>query len=149
MRHILFGSAIFITGFLASATVSAQTAARVAYDRAAEATVTGTVEQVLSAPAPDGVIGVHLIVKTDRGLVKVHVAPALFIGQNNFWFEFEDQVAIIGARVRGADQATLWARAISKGSKMLRVRNEDGVPLWKIDGDADADGCGVRHAPMH
>jgi hypothetical protein len=128
----------------------AQTIHKVAggYDRTTETTTTGTILTVVGATGPDGVVGVHLDLKTDRGIVDVHVAPALFIGENNFWLQAQDEVVITGSRVFHDGEPALWARSIKKGAKTLTLRNESGTPLWKVDAATDPDGCGVVHAPV-
>jgi hypothetical protein len=113
------------------------------YDRSAETSVAGTVSGVDPIAAPDGTVGVHLEIDTGHGFVTVHVAPAVYVGQQNFFFLKDDRVSVIGARVG----ASLWARAITKDSAMLLLRNEDGTPRWTpaIEG---TDGCGVTHSPL-
>jgi hypothetical protein len=124
--------------------LAAQTASR--YDRAAEGAITGTILHVFSGAGADGLTGVHFDLKTKGGLVDVALGPALFVGQNNFWFSAGDRVEIIGARVP-RDGSTVWPRAVMKGSAILVVRNEDGTPKWTpaIDG---TDGCGVAHPAL-
>jgi hypothetical protein len=139
--------------FLAACLMAAPTTARAVdpptmYDRKAEVTVTGVVIEVDSEAAAEGVVGVHLLVKTERAVLIVHVAPALFIGENNFWFQTDDRIEITGARVFHAGHPALWARTIVKDGKALRLRDEDGGPLWKTVAGEDADGCGVRHGPI-
>jgi hypothetical protein len=121
--------------------LAAQTASR--YDRAAEGAITGTILHVASGASADGIVGVHLDLKTNGGLLDVALGPALFVGQNNFWFSADERVEIIGARMP-RDGGTVWARAVMKGSTILVLRNEDGTPKWAppIDG---TDGCGVAH----
>jgi hypothetical protein len=135
----------FITGFMLMAStlmLSAQT--RVSYERAREVTVTGTIVQLNSPASVDGTVGVHFDLQTKDGIFSVAVAPALFIGANNFWFAAEDQVEIIGARM---ESGILWARAVAKGPGILVLRDADGSPRWTpaVDG---ADGCGVVHPPL-
>src|SRR5262245_44168839 len=68
-------------------------------DPGAEKAIAGTIKAVVSYPTADGGVGVHLDLKTAEGLVSVHVGPALYIGQQNFWFFADDQIQIVGARV--------------------------------------------------
>jgi hypothetical protein len=117
------------------------------YDRAAEVAITGTVVGVDAYAAPDGAVGVHLEVNTGREFVRVVVAPAMYIGQNNFSFLTDDPVTIIGARVSHDGSTAVWARTIAKGSTMLVLRSEDGTPRWTPATDG-ADGCGVNHSPL-
>jgi hypothetical protein len=116
------------------------------YDRAAETAIVGTVKAVAVFPA-DGAVGVHLDLQTAEGLISIHVAPAEFIGRNNFYFYMGDQVAIIGALTPFDDNLAVWARAIQKGSAMLVLRNADGTAKWTPATDG-IDGCGVAHASL-
>jgi hypothetical protein len=117
------------------------------YDATAETTVAGTVTSVMSAASADGVVGVHLQVKTPAGLVHVHLGPAVFIGDNNFFFIADDEVSIVGAKVGGKDPV-VWARSVTKDGKTLTLRNADGTPRWTLATADDPDGCGVAHGPI-
>jgi hypothetical protein len=101
---------------------------------------------VVTAAGVDGTVGVHLDLQTKDGIVYVAVGPALFIGSNDFYILAGDRVEIIGSRMR-EDGGAVYSRAIMKGSKMLVLRAQDGVPKWTpaIDG---TDGCGVIHQPL-
>jgi hypothetical protein len=117
------------------------------YDRAKEKTYAGSIKAVVSYTAPDGTVGVHFDLRTPDGMVNVHVAPAVYIGLQNFWFFADDELQIIGAPVFFDGRTTIYAKAIMKGTSMLVLRNDDGSPKWTpaIDG---TDGCGVLHAPL-
>lgn len=114
------------------------------YDRALERTATGIILQVIGATGTDGTVGVHLNVKADDAVLKVHVGPALFVGENNFWFQIDDKIEITGADVTRDGITALWARQIVKDGKTLKLRDDNGAPLWKTTAD-DPDGCGVSH----
>jgi hypothetical protein len=148
-RHLV--GALVVVGCVAWAgPARAQAGARasIAYDAATEFTTTGTIAQVLSGADETGLVGVHVEVKTDTGKLKVHVGPALFIGENNFWFQADDKIELIGSTVGHGGTAAVWARVIKKDGKTLTLRDQSGVPLWKADG-RKGDGCGVAHPPMH
>ena len=117
------------------------------YDRATEKSFTGTIKAVASYPAADGSVGVHLDLKTADGMVSVHVGPALYIGQQNFWFFADDQIQVIGSRVTTEWNTPIWAKAIMKGSTVLSLRSDDGTPKWPLTGDG-TDGCGVAHPAL-
>lgn len=138
----------FISGVIMVATaamVAAQTPCR--YDRAAEKTISGTIKAVVSYPAPDGSVGVHFDLKTADGLISVHVGPAMYIGQQNFWFYADDQLEIVGTRVETDGNMAVWAKAVQKGNDMLVLRGADGLPKWKPSEDG-IEGCGVNHLPL-
>jgi hypothetical protein len=135
---------LFVLSLLAAPIVARMSSA---YDRATETSLAGTVAGVDAYAAADGTVAVHLEVNTGRDIVRVHVGPATYIGQQNFSFLNDDRVSIIGARVSQDGNSAVWARAIMKGSAMLVLRNEDGTPKWTpaVDG---TDGCGVEHPPL-
>ena len=89
----------------ASAMLAAQSPSP--YNGAAEKVVSGTIKTAVALPAADGSVGVHLDLRTAEGMVDVHVAPAMFIGQENFWFFADEAVVVTGftlaGRRRGAD----------------------------------------------
>jgi hypothetical protein len=116
------------------------------YDPASELTVSGTIRYVISGVGPDGTVGVHLEVTTANGPVRVHVAPAMFIGMNNFSFLTDDTVQITGAIVNHGGDPAVWARLVVKDGKTLTLRNPDGTPRWPAATAEDPDGCGVAHA---
>jgi hypothetical protein len=116
------------------------------YDRAAETSLIGTIVHVVSAADADGIVGVHLDLKTEQGLVKVSLGPAMFIGMNNFSFLADDRVTITGAYVMHSGGTVFWTRVIVKEGHTLTLRNEDGSPRWPNATADDPDGCGVSHA---
>jgi hypothetical protein len=117
------------------------------YDPAAEVTVKGVLVQVVGAEGRGGV-GLHLMLDTGAGTVNVHVAPAEFVGQQNFWFGCEDKVEVVGAYVMHAGERGLWARTVAKDGHTLVVRKADGTPAWPSQSDPDPDGCGIAHPPV-
>ena len=150
-QKILTRSLVLIVSLACSAAAFAQAAGKAPdarYDRTAEVQASGIITGVISAPAPDGPVGVHLQVKTATGIINVHVGPALFIGDNNFYFFADDQVQVTGALVGHGIDAAMWARTVTKGGKTLILRNEDGTPRWTLATAEDPDGCGVPHAPI-
>jgi hypothetical protein len=130
---------------LVAATAFAQSAV---YNPADEATVTGTIRYVQSAAGADGTVGVHLVVTTASGPVRIHLAPAMFIGMNDFYYLMDDRVEVTGARMTRAGETAIWARTITKDGKTLTLRDADGTPRWPRATADDPDGCGVEHAPI-
>jgi hypothetical protein len=123
-------------------------ASQSAYDPATESSVSGVIRYVISTAGADGTVGVHLELKTPEGPVRVHLAPAVFIGMNNFSFFTDESVEIRGARVTHAGETALWARLVTKDGKTLILRDDDGTPRWPRASDEDPDGCGIQHAPV-
>jgi len=129
----------------ASAGILAQTGAT--YDPGAEVTVTGTIKHVVSFTAPDGSVGVHLDFTTPDGMLNVHVAPALYIGMQNFWFFADDQLEIVGVKSVVDGNKAFIVRTLKKDGKALNVRSADGKPAWTPASEG-TDGCGVAHPAL-
>jgi hypothetical protein len=138
--------AVFVLS-LSVAPIVAQSSTQTDYDRAWEKAIAGTIKAVATFRDPAGAVGVHLDLETRDGLVNVHLAPAMFIGEKNFWFGADEQVEIIGSRMVHDGNTAVWAKAIQKGSALLVLRTAEGTPLWTPPTDG-ADGCGVDHAPL-
>jgi hypothetical protein len=117
------------------------------YDPAAETTVTGTIRHVVTFRAPDGVVGVHFDLQGPTGLINVHVAPAMFIGMNNFSFLADEQVEIAGVSVFQDGNKSFIARSITTEGRTLTLRAPDGTPAWTAAEDG-TDGCGVAHPAL-
>jgi hypothetical protein len=102
------------------------------YNPATETTVKGTVEEVkqIQGGPRSGQGGTHLILKTDKETLEVHLGPTTFLEKQKFTFAKGDQIEVIGSRVKinGAD--ALLAREVKKGDKTLTLRNAQGVPAW-------------------
>jgi hypothetical protein len=117
------------------------------YDKSKETMISGPIRYVLAGASQDGVIGVHIELKTPTGLVRVSLGPALFIASNNYYFFMDEQVSVVGAKV--GPNGEIWARTVTKdGKNFLVLRDEDGTPRWERATDDDPDGCGVSHAPI-
>jgi len=133
--------------WVGSAGASAAQSRSFIYDPAAETTVTGTILHVVTFRTPDGVVGVHFDLQGPAGMINVHVAPAMYIGMNNFSFLADDRVEIAGVTVYQDGNKAFIARSIKAGGKTLALRAEDGTPAWTpaVDG---TDGCGVAHPAL-
>jgi hypothetical protein len=138
---------LFVLSLGAAPIVAQSFAQPASYDRTAEKAIVGTISAVVTFQDPAGTVGVHLDLQTADGLVSVHLAPAMFLGQNNFSFFADERVVIIGTRTLHDGNSAVWAKAIQKGPALLALRNADGTPKWTPATDS-ADGCGVNHAPL-
>lgn len=102
------------------------------YDIAKEVTIKGVVQEVkdFQCPVSRG-MGAHLVVKTDNGLVTVHLALSKFLSDYGFAFAKGDEVEITGVRAKvGDDENAILARKIERGNQTLTFRDKTGKPLW-------------------
>jgi hypothetical protein len=79
------------------------------YNTGTEVTINGIVDEVQQMGAgatgqtwscPRGWTGTHLMLKTDAGLLAVHVGPSAYLASKNFNFAKGDKLTILGSRVQ-------------------------------------------------
>jgi hypothetical protein len=101
------------------------------YDPKTVETVTGEVVKVDRITPMRGMSGgVHLVVKTDKGDVSVHLGPQWYLENQDVKIEPKDKVEIKGSRVTLQGKPTLIAAEVKKGDEVLKLRDDAGVPMW-------------------
>lgn len=100
------------------------------YDPKSEVTVKGTIGDVQEQAGRGGWTGTHLVLKTDSGILPVHVGPSAYIAKKQFSFAKGDEIEVLGSKVSIAGKETLLAREITKEGKTLVLRNAQGIPKW-------------------
>jgi len=102
------------------------------YDRAAEATFKGTVEEVRDRPCPmSGGMGSHLILKLSvNKTIEVHLATTKFVKTYGLVFNKGDVVTVVGTKVQFEGVETIFAREVTRGSETFVFRDKDGTPIW-------------------
>jgi DNA/RNA endonuclease YhcR with UshA esterase domain len=102
------------------------------YDRAAEATFRGTVEEVRNRQCPvSGGMGSHLILKLAGGkTIEVHLALTKFVKTYDLMFNKGDVVTVVGTKVEFEGVETIFAREVSRGSETFMFRDKNGAPIW-------------------
>ena len=106
--------------------------ARLRYDKAAEVTVVGVVEEVQEFDCPvSNAMGNHLILQTSEGRLLVHVAPVKFLKEYGIVLKKGDKLSVTGAKMKDGDGGdTMIARQIVSNELVVAVRTPDGKPLW-------------------
>ena len=101
------------------------------YDPATEVEVQGVVEEVRQFWCPvSGDEGTHLMLKTEHGVLEVHVAPVRFLQGNGMRFNQGDQIDVVGSMVIYQDHGAMIARKITRGFETFAFRQPNGRPLW-------------------
>jgi hypothetical protein len=90
--------------------------------------VVALVEQV--APATGNFYGIHLQLKTDSEELSVHLGPTWFIEGQGMKIEEGDTIEVRGSRIKYEGVPTIIAAQVKKGNSVLRLRNDDGFPVW-------------------
>ncbi len=129
---LLFVAALFAPASLGQNQPKGDKYARLKYDKAAEVTVVGVVEEVQEFDCPvTATMGSHVVLRTADATILVHVAPVKFMKQYGIALNKGDKLTITGAKLKDADgNDTMIARTITSDQVMISVRDPNGKPLW-------------------
>src|SRR5271169_1043759 len=101
------------------------------YNAATEVRVEGIVQEVRQFWCPiNGDDGTHLMLKTEPGILEVHVAPLRFLQGNGMSFSKGDQLAVVGSMVTYEGHDAMIARKITRGDQTFAFRQPNGRPVW-------------------
>jgi hypothetical protein len=102
------------------------------YDLKAEVTFKGTVTKIerMGTDHMRGMGGICLIVKSENEMYTVHLGPADFV-EKTMTFKEGDAVEVTAFKMPMMMGETVFmAREIRKGDTLLKLRDENGMPLF-------------------
>jgi len=102
------------------------------YDPKTVETVSGEVTQVQQMQGRAG--GVHLQVKTPKETLMVILGPASYLEQQKVKIAVGDKLEIKGSRMQHPQMAMLIAAELKKGDQVVKLRDDQGRPLWSRQG---------------
>jgi len=103
------------------------------YDTKTVETITGDIVAVNIVPSGrgrGGAGGVHLMVKTDKKEISVHLGPKWYVDEQTVKLAVNDRVEVRGSRVTQGGKPAIIAAEVKKGDQVLKLRDEAGLPLW-------------------
>ena len=101
------------------------------YNTATVETITGTVETVDRVTPLKGMnYGIHLLVKTEKGDVSVHLGRSWYIERLDTKITTGDAVEVKGSRVTFNGKPAIIAAEMKKGETVLKLRDDNGIPVW-------------------
>lgn len=101
------------------------------YDPATVETISGTVESIDKITPMKGMsYGIHIMLKTDKENLSVHLGPAWYIERQDIKIEKGDTVEVKGSRVKMMDSPAIIAAEVKKGDDILLLRDIAGMPKW-------------------
>lgn len=118
---------VLIVGF--SLASMAQTAPRVglaAFDATHPVTLQGTIQQLVSHPAPGTLLGEHLMVATTTGMHDVHIGPYVLKGSYGKAIHPNASVIIVGSPVNLKGKQVFLAQQLVVNGQTIPVRNQNG-----------------------
>ncbi len=74
--------------------------------------------------------GIHLTLKTEKETISVHLGPDWFIERQDIKIEPKDKIEVTGSRIMFEDKPAIIAAEVKKGDGTLKLRDENGVPVW-------------------
>jgi hypothetical protein len=110
-------------------------------------TVTGQVEKLEDLPSMGGGGGRGMqyrgvILKTDQGSLMVHLGPGWYLDEKKFPIKVGDAVEITGSKVTLNNQPALIAREVKVNGTTLKLRDDQGLPVWRGKGQGPGGGMG-------
>jgi hypothetical protein len=84
-----------------------------------------------------------LLLKTDKGNISVQLGPPWYVRKQVFDLKQGDSLKVTGSQVTKDGQTLLLAAQVKKDGQTLKVRDEQGVPLWQGE-DHGGRGAGGR-----
>lgn len=94
-------------------------------------TVSGTVDSIEKITPMRGMhSGIHLALKTDKGIIDVHLGPEWYIERLDTKILKGDALEVKGSRVTISGKPAIIASEVKKGDSVLVLRDSNGVPAW-------------------
>jgi hypothetical protein len=133
-RRMLITIAAAIVALLGISSAVAQPrkgAANRRYDTKTVETVQGKVLSIeKTSPPGSRRHGIHLMLKTDKETIPVHLGPAWYVDKQTPRIEANDTITVTGSRITIDGKETIIAAQVKKGDEILKLRDENGVPAW-------------------
>jgi hypothetical protein len=94
-------------------------------------TISGEVVSVDKITPMEGMsYGIHLMLKTEKETISVHLGPGWYIERQDIKIEPKDKVEVTGSRITYEGKPGIIAAEVKKGDEVLILRDESGVPVW-------------------
>jgi hypothetical protein len=101
------------------------------YDPSTVSTLRGTATAVTVVPGRGGRSGgTHVTLEGGDQTVDVRLGPSWFLEREGLTVAKGDAIEVTGSVIDSDDDSFLIARELKKGDKVVKLRDEQGVPLW-------------------
>ncbi len=103
------------------------------YNPATVETISGEVLTVEEPHrSPGRMVGVmHVMLRTDKETIAVHLAPAWYLQQHKTVIQAKDRLEVRGSRTTCDAQPCIVAAEIKAGEQSLTLRETNGYPRWR------------------
>ena len=101
------------------------------YDPDTVTTLRGTASGVTVVPSRGGRMGgVHITLSSEGQAMDVHLGPSWFLDREGVSVSKGDAVEVSGSVIDLNGETFLIARELKTGNKVVKLRDERGVPAW-------------------
>ncbi len=74
--------------------------------------------------------GVHILVRTDKETIAVHLGPGWYIENQDMKIARGDKIEVKGSRITFEGKPALIAAEVKSRDEVLTLRDATGVPVW-------------------
>jgi len=74
--------------------------------------------------------GVHVVVKTDKEMISVHLGPEWYLENQDVEINPKDKIEVKGSRITFEGKPAIIAAEVKKGDEVLTLRDATGSPVW-------------------
>ena len=101
------------------------------YNSATVESITGAVVSIDKITPTKGMSnGIHVVVKTDKESIPVHLGPAWYVERLDTKIEKGDVIEVKGSRIAYNGKPAIIAAEVKKGDAVLKLRDDNGYPAW-------------------
>jgi len=101
------------------------------YDPKTVETIGGNVLSIEKiTPAKKRGYWVQLMLQTEKETIAVQLGPAWYIDKQTPRIEANDTITVTGSRVTVDGRSAIVAADITKGNELLKLRDDNGIPVW-------------------
>ncbi len=75
-------------------------------------------------------LGVHLMLKTDKGVISAHLGPTWYLENQNFKIDSKEKIEVIGSFVIYNGKPTIISIELRRDTEVLKLRDWYGLPFW-------------------
>ncbi len=131
---LLLSVAIFIPtpAFSQAAVRLVKPAGPLSYDASKEITLSGTVSSVLTKPSPGMIMGAHLLLQTESGVIDASLDRFALRGYGALAISGGEQASVTGVMKTLNGKQVLLARIVRVASDVYTIRNQHGIALTPL-----------------
>jgi len=81
--------------------------------------------------------GLLVVLETSTETIDVHLGPGWFVAEQDFEISPGDKITVRGSRILFQEKPAVIATEIRSGERILKLRLENGQPVWSEEGEEE------------